>query len=110
VLLKVYLAQGENTIFIDQPDDNLDNEFIMNELVDAIRRTKLNRQVIIASNNANVVINSDAEQIIIAEYNNGKISYTMGAIEEPIIKEKAIHILEGGRTAFEAREKKYNFK
>jgi len=34
----------------------------------------------------------------------------MGAIEESIIKEKAIHILEGGRTAFEAREKKYNFK
>lgn len=110
VLLKVYLAQGENTILIDQPDDNLDNEFIMNELVDAIRKAKLNRQVIIASNNANVVINSDAEQIIVAEYKNGKISYTMGAIEEPIIKEKAIHILEGGRTAFEAREKKYNFK
>ncbi len=110
VLLKVYLAQGENTILIDQPDDNLDNEFIMNELVDAIRKARLNRQVIIASNNANVVINSDAEQIIIAEYKNGKISYTMGAIEEPIIKEKAIHILEGGRTAFEAREKKYNFK
>ncbi len=110
VLLKVYLAQGENTIFIDQPDDNLDNEFIMNELVDAIRKAKLNRQVIIASNNANVVINSDAEQIIVAEYKNGKISYMMGAIEEPIIKEKAIHILEGGRTAFEAREKKYDFK
>jgi len=110
VLLKVYLAQGENTIFIDQPDDNLDNEFIMNELVDAIRKAKLNRQVIIASNNANVVVNSDAEQIIVAEYKNGKISYVMGAIEEPIIKEKAIHILEGGRTAFEAREKKYDFK
>ena len=110
VLLKVYLAQGENTIFIDQPDDNLDNEFIMNELVDAIRKAKLNRQVIIASNNANVVVNSDAEQIIVAEYKNGKISYAMGDIEEPIIKEKAIHILEGGRTAFEAREKKYDFK
>lgn len=110
VLLKVYLAQGENTIIIDQPDDNLDNEFIMNELVDAIRKAKLNRQVIIASNNANVVINSDAEQIIVAEYKNGKISYIMGAIEEPIIKEKAIHVLEGGRSAFEAREKKYDFK
>lgn len=110
VLLKVYLAQGENTIFIDQPDDNLDNEFIMNELVRAIRKAKLNRQVVIASNNANVVINSDAEQVIVAEYKNGKIAYTMGAIEEPIIKEKAIHILEGGRIAFETREKKYDFK
>jgi len=110
VLLKVYLAQDENTILIDQPDDNLDNEFIMSELVPAIRKAKLNRQIIIASNNANVVVNSDAEQIIVAEYKNGKISYMMGAIEEPIIKEKAIHILEGGPTAFEAREKKYDFK
>lgn len=110
VLLKVYLAQGENPIFIDQPDDNLDNEFIMRELIQAIRKAKTNRQVIIASNNANVVINSDAEQIIVAEYKNGEIFYTLGAIEEPIIREKAIHILEGGRIAFEAREKKYDFK
>lgn len=110
VLLKVYLAQGENTILIDQPDDNLDNEFIMEELVPAIRKAKSNRQVIIASNNANVVINSDAEQIIVAEYENGEIHYVSGSIEEPITKEKAIHILEGGQEAFEAREKKYNFK
>jgi len=110
VLLKVYLAQGENPIFIDQPDDNLDNEFIMEELIQAIRKAKTNRQVVIASNNANVVINSDAEQIIVAEYKNGEISYIPGAIENPTIREKAIKILEGGRTAFEAREKKYAFK
>jgi len=110
VLLKVYLAQGENPILIDQPDDNLDNEFIMKELIEAIRKAKTNRQVIIASNNANVVINSDAEQIIVAEYKKGTIVYTSGSIENPIIREKAIHILEGGRQAFEARERKYNFK
>jgi len=110
VLLKVYLAQGENPIFIDQPDDNLDNEFIMKELIQAIRKAKTSRQVIIASNNANVVINSDAEQIIVAEYKSGKIFYISGSIEELTIREKALNILEGGRTAFEAREKKYDFK
>ena len=110
VLLKVYLAQGDNSILVDQPDDNLDNEFIMSELVKAIRKAKANRQIIIASNNANVVINSDAEQIIVANYKDNEISYIAGSIENPVIRNKAIQILEGGREAFENREKKYGFK
>jgi hypothetical protein len=82
----------------------------MDELVKALRQAKKNRQVIIASNNANIVVNSDAEQLIVAEFEKGVISYTSGSIENPQIKEKAIHILEGGRLAFENRERKYGAK
>ena len=66
VLIKIYLAQGEKPIVIDSHDDHLDNEFIMEELVKALREAKRQRQVIIVSNNGNVVVNSDAEQVIIA--------------------------------------------
>lgn len=107
VLLKVCLAKGKNPILIDQPDDNLDNKFIMEELIKALRQAKNNRQVIIATNNANVVMNSDAEQIIIAQFEKGKISYLSGSIENPTIRKNAIHILEGGLEAFINREKKY---
>lgn len=107
VLLKVCLAKGKNPILIDQPDDNLDNKFIMEELIKALRQANNNRQVIIATNNANVVMNSDAEQIIIAQFEKGKISYLSGSIENPIIRKNAIHILEGGLEAFINREKKY---
>jgi len=110
VLIKVYLAQGRNPLLIDQPDDNLDNKFIMDELIKALRQAKKNRQIILATNNANLVINSDAEQIIVAEFKQGIISYISGSIENPLIKENAIHILEGGEEAFENREKKYGFK
>jgi energy-coupling factor transporter ATP-binding protein EcfA2 len=107
VLIKIYLAQGTNPIIIDSHDDHLDNEFIMEELVGAIRRAKSYRQVILASNNGNVVINSDADQIIIANHDRGKISYTSGAIEEPTIRRRALKVLEGGESAFKKRQQKY---
>jgi len=107
VLIKIYLAQGDKPIIIDSHDDHLDNEFIMDELVKAIRQAKSYRQVILASNNGNVVINSDAEQIIIANRNDGSISYTSGSIENPAIRDRAVKVLEGGALAFRQRQNKY---
>lgn len=107
VLIKIYLAQGDKPIIIDSHDDHLDNEFIMDELVRAIRQAKTYRQVILASNNGNVVINSDAEQIIIANRDGNGISYTSGSIENPAIRDRAVKVLEGGSDAFRQRQQKY---
>lgn len=107
VLIKIYLAHGDKPIIIDSHDDHLDNEFIMDELVKAIRQAKSYRQVILVSNNGNVVINSDAEQIVVANRNNGKIAYISGAIENPTIRDRALKVLEGGSEAFRKRQQKY---
>lgn len=107
VLIKIYLAQGTSPIVIDSHDDHLDNEFIMEELVGAIRQAKTYRQVIMASNNGNVVINSDAEQIVIAHREKGVISYYSGSIENPTIRDRALQVLEGGAPAFKKRQEKY---
>jgi len=107
VLLKLFLAEGEYPIILDQPEENLDNKFIYNELVGAMRNAKINRQVIIATNNANLVVNTDAEQIIIADYDAGKIGYKSGALESPTIREEIMPLLEGGSEAFKRREQKY---
>lgn len=109
VLIKIYLAHGDKPIIIDSHDDHLDNAFIMEELVQAIRKAKSDRQIILVSNNGNVVINSDAEQIIVANRDNdtGEISYTAGSIENPEIREEALRVLEGGREAFKKRQEKY---
>lgn len=107
VLIKIYLAQGHKPIIIDSHDDHLDNEFIMDELVKAVRQAKHYRQVILASNNGNVVINSDAEQIVIANRIGGEISYVSGSIENPAIRDRAVKVLEGGPEAFRQRQKKY---
>jgi ribose 5-phosphate isomerase len=79
----------------------------MDELVKAIRQAKSYRQVILATNNGNVVINSDAEQIIIANRNDGLISYISGSIENPVIRDRSVKVLEGGPEAFRQRQQKY---
>ena len=107
VLIKIYLAQGTKPIIVDSHDDHLDNEFIMHELVGAIRQAKKFRQVILASNNGNVVINSDAEQVILAESRDGEISYLAGSLENPEIRNRALKVLEGGADAFRRRQEKY---
>lgn len=110
LLLKVYLATStaKQVFIIDQPEDNLDNNFIMNELVPLIRRAKQSRQIIMSTHNANLVVNADSEQIIIARLEQGK-NYLSGSIESPIINQYIRDILEGGEEAFRQREKKYLF-
>jgi hypothetical protein len=108
VLLKIYLGQGESPIIIDSHDDHLDNEFIMEELVKALRQAKRQRQIIIVSNNGNVVVNSDAEQVVIARRDGqGQISYVSGALENPKVRTKLLDVLEGGEEAFSKRQQKY---
>jgi ABC-type lipoprotein export system ATPase subunit len=109
ILLKLFLSTGNNCpIIIDQPEDHLDNTFIYHDLVQTIRNAKQRRQIIVATHNANLVVNGDAEQVIVANYEEEQITYlASGSLENPIIKEKVISILEGGIEAFRKREQKY---
>lgn len=109
IFLRLQLASRafSETIIYDQPEDDLDNDFIMRDLVDIFRKIKRYRQVIIVSHNANLVVNADSEQIIIAENIDGVLKYTSGSLENPIINERICAILEGGKNAFLSREQKY---
>lgn len=109
VLLKILLAQDKSPLIIDQPEENLDNKFIYRSLKDAFKTAKTNRQVIIATHNANLVVNTDAEQVIVAEYENNTIEFTAGALENDHIRDSVTTILEGGEKAFKEREEKYGF-
>jgi ABC-type lipoprotein export system ATPase subunit len=107
VLLKIFLAEGDHPLIIDQPEDNLDNKFIYETLVNAFREAKKKRQIIISTHNANLVVNTDAEQVIVAEFKNNKISYRWGSIENEQIRKDITKLLEGGEEAFKKREEKY---
>ena len=100
-------------IFIDQPEDDLDVTAITKHIVNFIKNKKESRQIIIVSHNANLVVGSDSENIIVSRkrLKNGFIegfSYTNGAIENESIKSEIINILEGGKEAFKKRGKKLN--
>jgi len=109
VLLKILLALDDKPLLIDQPEEHLDNKYIYNELKPAFKSAKMRRQIIIATHNANLVVNTDAEQIIVAEYKDGTLSYTEGSLENYAIRESIKTILEGGDEAFKKREEKYGY-
>jgi ABC-type cobalamin/Fe3+-siderophores transport system ATPase subunit len=120
VLLLVYLEvdqDDQRPLIIDQPEDNLDNLSVYENLIQFFRTRKLFRQIILITHNPNLVVNTDSEQIIIATYQgerNPKIGYRSGALEETSIdpqgiRQKVCAILEGGTEAFQRREQKYSF-
>lgn len=110
VLLKILLSLDDKPLLIDQPEEHLDNRYIYTELMPAFRTAKTKRQIIIATHNANLVVNTDAEQVIVADYSNGKLSYTVGTLESTSIRDNIKNILEGGDEAFKKREEKYGFR
>lgn len=107
VLLKIILAYDDKPLLIDQPEEDLDNRYIYEHLVEAFKEAKNKRQIVIATHNANLAVNTDAEQIIVAKYDDGAISYELGTLENPITKKDIKQILEGGDAAFRKREEKY---
>jgi hypothetical protein len=135
VILQLYLSlsKADCPILIDQPEDNLDNRTVFKELMNNyIKRCKQRRQIIMVSHNANLVVNTDAENIIVAnqsgqddkENRDYKFEYVNGALENTFahdetikgilyqqgIREHVCEILEGGVDAFERRELKYSIK
>ncbi|KJU82571.1 DNA repair ATPase [Candidatus Magnetobacterium bavaricum] len=110
VYLRLKLATDafSKPIVFDQPEDDLDNEFIMNELVSIFKQLKKCRQIIIVTHNANLVVNADAEQVIVANNVDERLSYTSGALENSDIIESVCKVLEGGKAAFERRKDKYS--
>ncbi|MFE3870533.1 TrlF family AAA-like ATPase [Flavobacterium sp. ZS1P70] len=109
VYLKMMLATEafSKPIIFDQPEDDLDNEFIMQNLISLFKELKQYRQVIIVTHNANLVVNADAEQVIIASNVDGALNYVSGSLENQLINSKICQILEGGELAFEKRRRKY---
>lgn len=115
VLLLLYLAidkEDYRPLIIDQPEENLDPKSIFDELVPRFRAAKLRRQIIIVTHNANLVVNTDADQVIVAScepHQKGKlpnITYESGGLENKMIRQKVCEILEGGEEAFQERAKR----
>lgn len=115
VLLLLYLAlddADDRPLLIDQPEENLDPKSVFDELVALFIAAKSKRQVIMVTHNANLVINTDADQIIVAEagpHPSGglpPIRYTTGGLENAAIRKAVCDILEGGEEAFRERARR----
>lgn len=115
-VLALLLAQGDSPIIIDQPEEDLDNEFVYRELVPSIRKIKERRQVIVVSHNANIPVNGDAELIVGLEVREGRGRHmeiggqlAVGSLDHRAVKLAVESVMEGSEEAFRRRFEKYGF-
>jgi hypothetical protein len=120
-------AQDSWPLLIDQPEDDLDSRSIYAAIVPYLSRRKKERQIILVTHNANLVVGADAEQVIVAnrhgddsqnrnkqmfDYMTGSLEHSataksIYALEAMGIREHACEILDGGEEAFQKRAEKY---
>ncbi|WP_017725842.1 TrlF family AAA-like ATPase [Halalkalibacterium ligniniphilum] len=110
-ILNILMLENDDPLIVDQPEDNLDNAYIANNLVEGLRELKINRQFIFATHNANIPVFGDAELIGVMEENEGTGSVNkscLGSVDNNNVKEAVVNTLEGGSMAFIMRKEKYN--
>lgn len=107
-ILHLLLLDNPDPLIIDQPEDNLDNAFIAEHIVNELRTSKTKRQYIFATHNANIPVFGDAEWIGVLQEEDGRSKLlASGSIDAKQVKDLAASILEGGREAFTRRREKY---
>lgn len=107
-LLALALAGGVEPLIIDQPEDDLDNRYIYDEVVKVLADVCQHRQVVVATHNANIPILGDAELVLALDADGRRARVlACGGLEDPKVTEWARRILEGGEDAFEARHRRY---
>ena len=108
-LLLYVLSQRQNdVIIIDQPEDDLDNQTIYEDVIKLIREMKPCTQFIFATHNANFPVLGDAEQVHACRYQDETVSVQSGGIDSRLIQKAIINIMEGGDEAFRRRKDVYN--
>jgi predicted ATPase len=104
VVLPIILHHTERMIILDQPEDHLDNAFVVGTLVKAIAARGKGAQTIIATHNPNIPVLSDAARVIHLDSDGSQCFVrAAGNVTAPRIVDAITTIMEGGREAFARR-------
>jgi ABC-type cobalamin/Fe3+-siderophores transport system ATPase subunit len=122
-MLAFVLHHGTEPLVLDQPEDDLDSEWISRLVVKELRASRWHRQLIVISHNANIPVLGDAEHVIALENRAGSLSlkcsdidargtkqriHHHGPVEYEVVRKDIQSIMEGGVAAFVRREQRYN--
>lgn len=109
VTLPIVLSEKERTLILDQPEDHLDNAFLVTNIVSGLNaRRQGGAQTIVATHNANIPVLGSADNVIVLS-SDGKVGrvQVQGAFDTEAIVDKITRIMEGGREAFARRSAFY---
>jgi predicted ATPase len=107
-LILFVLSQRDNdVIIIDQPEDDLDNQTIYNDVIKLLVTLKSNIQFILATHNPNIPVLGDSEQVMACSLSKDMVSIETGGIDVPTVQNTIVDIMEGGDEAFRRRKEIY---
>jgi len=105
-ILPILLMDSENPLLIDQPEDNLDNRFVFETVVESIGKIKQRRQLIFVTHNPNIPVLGDADRVFVLD-SDGTTAKKLdeGTVDD--CKDCIVTLLEGGEDAFKRRKQRY---
>ena len=104
----ILTQHDSDVIIVDQPEDDLDNQVIYEELIQTIKKEKEDMQFIFATHNANIPVLGDAERVITVQHNDDEsIKLKCGTIDSEETHSDIVNIMEGGTEAFKKRNEIY---
>jgi chromosome segregation protein len=107
-LMLFILSQKEHeVILIDQPEDDLDNQTIYQDVIKLVKTLKSDTQFIFATHNPNLPVLGDAEMVVSCFYSGDAVATQAGSIDDKVVQERIVTIMEGGQEAFKRRKEIY---
>ncbi|MCA9709572.1 MAG: hypothetical protein KDK70_27285, partial [Myxococcales bacterium] len=107
-LLPLILRPADFPLVFDQPEDDLDNRFVFDELVSRIRRLKQTRQLVFVTHNANIPVLGDADRVVVMSMASARLAAPPAAGTVEQMRQPILDILEGGAVAFAERRRRYD--
>ena len=104
------LRNSRGPLVVDQPEDNLDNRYIADNIGPDLLNKKQIQQYLVTSHNANLVVLTDADLIVHIDSDGSHAGFPASgflAWENSEIKQSVLEVLDGGEAALLARQKKY---
>jgi ABC-type dipeptide/oligopeptide/nickel transport system ATPase component len=107
LIIFLLTLKESDLIIIDQPEDDLDNQTIYNDVIKVLKELKNTSQFIFATHNPNIPVLGDCEQVISCRYDSNIIETNLGSIDDETIRKEIVNIMEGGKEAFNNRKRIY---
>lgn len=107
LIIFLLTLKDSDLIIIDQPEDDLDNQTIYNDVIKVLKELKNSSQFIFATHNPNIPVLGDCEQVISCKYDTDSLKANLGSIDNQSIRNEIVNIMEGGQEAFNNRKRIY---
>jgi len=107
LIIFLLTLRESDLIIIDQPEDDLDNQTIYNDVIMVLKGLKNTSQFIFATHNPNIPVLGDCEQVVSCSYDSNVIETNLGSIDDETIRKEIVNIMEGGKEAFNNRKRIY---